>query len=44
MPTTPPLLARARIMSSLMFRGTSERARQLEWDAMTGFVVTASVS
>ena len=44
MPMTPPLRPTARIMSSVMFRGTSESARQLEWEAMTGFDVTASVS
>src|SRR2546426_12421014 len=41
---TPPFFARARIISSVMLRGTAERALQEEWDAITGALLAASAS
>src|SRR6185436_8993301 len=42
--TTPPVLASARIMSSVRFRGTSAIARQAECVATTGLVEVFTMS
>ena len=42
--TTPPFLASARSMSSVMLRGLFEMARHEECDAITGAVVTSYLS
>src|SRR5215470_14429970 len=42
--TTPPVLASARIMSSVRLRGTSAIARQAECVATTGFVDVFTMS
>src|SRR2546421_8726076 len=42
--TTPPVLANARIISSVRLRGTSAIARQPECVAITGFVEVFTMS
>src|SRR5262252_100493 len=44
MSITPPFLAKARIMSSVMLRPAFEIARHEEWDAKTGAVLTSRAS
>ena len=41
---TPPFLARARSWSSVRFRGLSQTARALEWEAMIGALDAARTS
>ena len=43
-PITPPRSARARIISSVRFRGWGLRARQLEWVATKGRLARATTS